>query len=304
MKKLPLIEKHRPKEFSEVVGVLDIDKIQKLIETPEDLPNLLFYGPQGTGKTTVAKIMIEKLKPIDCIRLNGSDTTGVDTIRDKVYNFMTSRSSVNGKPKLIWIEEFDYLSHSAFAALRSMIEQYIRNARFICTCNYIKKVPDPIQSRFSLIEFSPLNSMDMMKRIKEICSEEKIKVSDDTLKEIIENNKGDLRAVINTVQRLSSNEDKSIKNLDYAGMKNLAQEVYDLLLENKWSQIRYEIPQRSPDYNKLLVEIDDLFFKSDIDVEKKAKINEIIAHGMAEMSLSFSLDICFAAICSKIIKVI
>lgn len=301
---LPLIEKYSPKKFSEVVGVLDIEKLKKLIENPEEMPSLLFYGPQGTGKTTVAKIIMETLKPVDYILINGSDTTGIDNIRDNVYNFVSSMSSVKGKPKIVWIEEADYLSHNAQGALRSMIDRHIKNARFIFTCNYIKKLIEPIQSRFTLFEFAPINSVDILKRVKEICSSEKIKASDDVLKEIIDNNKGDLRAIINLIQMLSSNEDKSIKIVDYLKLNGLAKEVYNLLLENKWSQIRYEIPQHSPDYNKLLVELDDLFFKSELPVDKKAKVNEVIAQGMSEMSLSFNLDICFAAICSRIIKVL
>ena len=108
MNKLPLIEKTRPKEFDELVGIDKLDRIKALISNPADMPNLLFYGPAGTGKTTTAKIILEKLKPIDFIRINGSDTTGVDTIRERVYNFITSKSTNAGKPKIIWIEEFDY----------------------------------------------------------------------------------------------------------------------------------------------------------------------------------------------------
>ena len=79
---LPLCEKWRPTTFDEVVGVKDLSKLKELVKTPKDLPNLLFFGPAGVGKTTCAKIVINSMKPIDVLRLNGSDTTGVDTIRD------------------------------------------------------------------------------------------------------------------------------------------------------------------------------------------------------------------------------
>ncbi len=105
------------------------------------------------------KIIIKELQPIDYIKINGSDTTGVDTIRERVYNFITSMSTTQGKPKIVWIEEFDYMSQNAFAALRSMMEQYMSNARFICTCNYINKIPEPIQSRFTTVEFSKVQKV-------------------------------------------------------------------------------------------------------------------------------------------------
>jgi len=298
----PLIEEYRPKNFSEVVGVKDLDRLSSLMETPQEMPNLLFYGPAGTGKTSVAKIIIEELQPIDFIRINGSDTTGVDTIRELVYSFMTSMSSVKGKPKIVWIEEFDYMSASAFAALRSMIEQYIKNARFICTCNYIQKIPEPIQSRFSLFEFKRAAEEHIFARIRNVCDMEGIQVTDEVLKEIVISGRGDLRTILNNIQQLSANKLKVISALDLSKLGDLAKEVFALIMAKEWSKIRYEIPKRYPDYNKLLVDMEDLFFNSGLPIGIKAKITEIISTGLYEMSFSFDKNICFSAVCSRIIK--
>ena len=301
---LPLIEKYRPKDFSEVIGVKDLVTLKTIIEKPMEMPNLLFFGPPGTGKTTCAKIIIDMLKPIDVLRINGSDTTGVDTIRETVYNFITSKSSVGGKPKLIWIEEFDYMSANAFAALRAMIEQYVRNGRFLCTCNYLHKIPEPIQSRFTLIEFTTPNKNELINRLKFIVEKEEIKTTDLILTMIVNISKGDIRTSINTLQRLSSNPDKKITMMELKELELISQEAYKLIRAKEWSKIRYEIPNRHPDYDKLLVDLEDMFFKSDLPVKTKAEITEIISTGQMEMGLSFDPNICFAAIASRIMKVL
>ncbi|MDX1279340.1 AAA family ATPase [Oceanihabitans sediminis] len=299
---LPLIEKYRPKSFEQVIGV-DVEKLKNLISSPLDMPNLLFYGSQGIGKTTCAKIIINELSPIDVLRINGSDTTGVDTIREKVYNYMMGMSSVENKPKIVWIEEFDFMSASAYAALRAMIEQFMSNARFICTCNYIEKIPEPIQSRFTPVEFKTTGKDELLNRLSYICKEEGIIIDNvKTLETIIDSSKGDIRATINLLQQLSSNDKKEISIDMVNAVGDLTEEVFDLLANRQWSKIRYNIPQKNPDYKKLLVELDEMFFNSDLEVSKKAKINEEIAKGLYEMAFVFDENICFSAICSRIIK--
>ena len=288
---LPLIERYRHKDFDEVIGVEELDKIKKLIENPMDMPNLLFYGPQGTGKTTVAKIILSKLKPIDHIRINGSDTTGVDTIRDKVYNFMTSMSSVPDKPKLIWIEEFDFMSANAFAALRSMIEQFMSNARFICTCNYMSKIPEPIQSRFSCFEFKPLKTDLIFKKLKEIAVAEKNTMSDEWLKIIAEVSYGDLRTALNNFQ--ANKVDEGMTAID---------EIYQLLIDANWTKLRYELPHKNPDYVGVLVVLDQRFFDSDLEISQKVKVNNIIARALYEMNFTFNKEITFMAACASIME--
>ena len=302
--KVPLSETYRPKTFTEVVGVNELDKIKNQIADVKTMANLLFYGPAGTGKTSVAKIIIKELQPIDYIKINGSDTTGVDTIRERVYNFITSMSTTQGKPKIVWIEEFDYMSQNAFAALRSMMEQYMSNARFICTCNYINKIPEPIQSRFTTVEFSKAKSEEIVDRIELICTQEGIKITKDTLLKVVERGKGDIRTILNNIQQLSSNVDNTILEADLSGLNDLTDEVSTLLSEKNWTKIRYEIPNRHPDYEKLLSELEEKFFSSKIETSIKAKVTEIISTGLFEMSFSFDKNIAFAAVCSRIIKVI
>jgi len=301
---IPYIEKYRPKTFDEIVGVSELDKIKNLISDVNNMPNLMFVGPAGVGKTSAVKVILKELSPINYLRINGSDTTGVDTIRDKVYNFVTSKSTEPNKPRIVWIEEFDYMSGNAFAALRSMIEQFISNARFIVTLNYINKIPEPIQSRFTVIHFEKPKEADVFDRIKQISELEKIKCTDEVLSQIIKTSNGDMRTIVNNLQRLSANDGKEITTLSLVKLDSLANHVYKLILEKKWSTIRYDIPDEHPDYEDLLVKLEDLFFDSEIETSKKAAITEIISNSLYEMSFSFNKDICFAACCSKIIKAI
>lgn len=303
---MPLVEIYRPKDFVEVINTTDIESIKELIKTPNEMPSLLFYGPQGTGKSTVAKIIINQLKPIDVLRINGSDTTGVDTIRDKVYNFMISMSSVPDKPKLIWIEEFDFMSASAYAALRAMMEQYMKNARFIVTCNYLNKIPEPILSRFTPFQFTkPKDFQEAEARLKTICDKEGIIYEKDSsiFLDLLNKYSGDLRSCINHIQKVSTNKEKILFNLDTE--TDITKQVYELLLAKQWSKIRYEICSQSPNYIDILIQLDDLFFKDEkIDLIKKAEINLIIADGLAVYNDSFDKNILFSAICYKIIKTI
>lgn len=302
---LPLVEKFRPKEFNEVVGVKELDNLKNVTNIPMEMPNLLLFGPQGTGKTTVAKIIIEKLKPVDILRLNGSDKRdrNIETMSGRVMDFGMSKSSMKDKPKIIFIDEVDNLTPDAFQSLRGNIEKVIKNARFICTANYLEKIPGPIQSRFSTFKFEKADTTEIIPRLTHIINTEGITVEGDMLEKIAKAFRGDIRGTINAIQLLSSHN-KTITAGQLLELNTLLEEVYTLLLQKKWSKIRYDIPQKNPDYNQLLVDLDDKFFNSELPVIKKAEINDIIARGQFEMSLSFDHNICFSAICSRIINII
>lgn len=306
MMELPFIEKYRAKTFDDFIVTTDVETIQELIKFPDKMPNLLFYGLQGTGKSTLAKIIINYLKPIDVLRINGSDSTGVDNIRETVYTFMISSSSIPGKPKIVWIEEADFLSQNAWAALRSMIEQYMKNTRFIITLNYLNKIPEPILSRFTLFEFTkPKNIEDVKQKLQKICDAENIKYDKDSgiFIELLNKYSGDIRSCINHIQKYSKN--LCIASTDIETRIDLAQQVYNLLTTKQWTRIRYDICSKSPNYIDLLIQLDDLFFKDEnIPTYKKAEINLIISDGLVDYNNSFDKNIWFSAICYKIIKVL
>lgn len=146
-----LSEELRPKSFDELVLDKSIkDKIQKMYET-QNVMNMLFYGKPGSGKTSCSKIFTDSDK-FDCITINGSLDTGVDTVRDKIVGFTTS-CSLTSRPKICFIDECDYLSKNTQGSLRGVIENSSSNCRFIMTCNELHKIQKPLQSRFLCISF-------------------------------------------------------------------------------------------------------------------------------------------------------
>jgi replication factor C small subunit len=185
-----------------------------------------------------------------------------------------------------------------------MIEQYMSNCRFICTANYIVKIPEPIQSRFSVIEFKKPSDERIFPRMRFICDSEKIIVEDNILKKIIEASNGDVRSCINTIQQLSSNDTKTISSVDLLNTGIEVDELTRWIFTKDWLKIRYELPPRHPDYNKLLVDLEFSILKSDLETDKKAKITEIISSGIVELGQSLNEDIAFSAVCSRIINVL
>ncbi len=138
------VEKYRPQTLSEYVGNEIVkETIQQYLDT-NDIPHLLFYGKAGTGKTTLAKLIVNTIK-CDSMIINASDENNVDTVRTKVKNFASSVGFAGFK--VIILDEFDYMTPNAQAILRNLMETFSKHCRFILTCNYIEKIIDPIQSR-------------------------------------------------------------------------------------------------------------------------------------------------------------
>ena len=143
-----LNEKYRPVTLDTYVGNAKLKaSIAKQLEQ-NDIQNYLFYGPAGTGKTTLAKLCIKNLD-CDYLYINASDERGIETIRDKVQGFA---STMSFKPlKVVILDEADFLTIQAQASLRNIIETFSRTTRFILTCNYIERIIDPLQSRCQVL---------------------------------------------------------------------------------------------------------------------------------------------------------
>jgi len=192
-----LVEKYRPTRIDNYVGNESIkNTIQKHIEQ-NDIQNLLFYGPAGTGKTTLAKIIVKNLD-CDFLYINASDERGIETIRDKVAGF-ASTASFRGI-KVVILDEADFLTIMAQASLRNVIETFSRSTRFILTCNYVERIIDPIQSRCQTLKIIPPNKLVIFKHLMKIIKKENIECSTSNLTTIIDNNYPDVRKMLNTIQ--------------------------------------------------------------------------------------------------------
>ena len=192
-----LVEKYRPTNLDNYVGNESIKKSISNYIGQNDIQNLIFYGPAGTGKTTLAKLIV---KNIDCdyLYINASDERGIETIRDKVSGFA---STMSFKPlKVIILDEADFLTIQAQASLRNVIETFSRTTRFILTCNFIERIIDPLQSRCQTLKIVPPNKLDILKHLVKVVKRENINTVEDDLRTIVDSNYPDVRKMLNTIQ--------------------------------------------------------------------------------------------------------
>jgi len=192
-----LVEKYRPTNIDNYVGNENIKSTIKDYISQNDIQNLLFYGPAGTGKTTLAKLIA---KNIDCdlLYINASDERGIETIRDKVSGFASTMSFK--ALKIVILDEADFLTIMAQASLRNVIETFSRSTRFILTCNYLERIIDPLQSRCQTLKIVPPNKLDIINHLMKITNKEGIKHSVSDLETIVNNNYPDVRKMLNTIQ--------------------------------------------------------------------------------------------------------
>ena len=192
------VEKYRPKDLSTYVGNEHLkEKVKAYLES-EDVPHLLLYGKAGTGKTTLAKIITSN---IDCdyMYINASDENKVDDVRNKIKTFA---SSVGFKSlKVIILDECDYLTPNAQAALRNLMETFSKHCRFILTCNYVERIIDPIQSRCQSYKVVPPSKKEVAQQMVSILNQENCQFELDDIALIVNAGYPDIRRVINSAQR-------------------------------------------------------------------------------------------------------
>ena len=191
------VEHYRPTKLENYVGNENIKKVIKQYLDQDDIQNLCFYGPAGTGKTTLAKLIVKNLD-CDYLYINASDERGIDTIRDKVTSFASTASFKS--LKVVILDEADFLTINAQASLRNVIETFSRSTRFILTCNYIERIIDPLQSRCQTLKIVPPSKVEVAKHLAWILGEENISFVVDDIKNIVNQFYPDLRKMLNTIQ--------------------------------------------------------------------------------------------------------
>jgi len=194
-----------------------------------ELPHLLFYGSAGTGKTTLAKILANAVDS-QTMYINASDENSVDVVRDKISRFA---SSVGFKRwKIIILDEFDFMTANAQAALRNLMETYSKTTRFILTCNYIEKIIDPIQSRCQTFAITPPNKTDVAKRLVTVLDEKGVEYDINDIVAIINSSYPDIRRAINTAQASVVNNKLQLDKASSL-QANYMSEVLELLKNSK-----------------------------------------------------------------------
>ena len=202
------VEKYRPDTLTGYLGNEDFISSLETWISKNDFPNLLLYGPPGTGKTTAAKLVVKNIN-CDFIYLNCSDENGIDTIRDKVKQFA---SGATFKPlKVVILDEADFLTINAQAALRNVIESFSLTTRFIFTCNFVERIIDPLQSRLTVFALNTPEAKTIAKRLKEILDTEQVEYNIKDVVEIVKKTYPDIRRALNLLQGCSINGDGKYK---------------------------------------------------------------------------------------------
>ena len=298
------VEKYRPSKLDDYVGNEHLkSKVSGYIEN-EDVPHLLFFGKAGTGKTTLAKLIVSSID-CDVMMINASDENNVETVRNKVKNFASSMGFK--KYKIIILDEFDYMTPNAQAILRNLMETFSKHCRFILTCNYIEKIIEPIQSRCQTFQITPPTKKDVAIQMSKILKSESIEFDPKDLVPIIDSSYPDIRKIINTCQL------NSLKGKLQVDVQNLLENDYKLkVLEvlksnddkrNKYMKIRQTIlDSKATDFSDLYTLLYDKV--DDYAGENTANVILVLGDGVAKSAVAIDKEIIAAATLIQILNII
>lgn len=233
------VEKYRPKTTADYVFRDSAQKTQVESWLKEGaLPHLLFSGAPGTGKTTLAKVLLNSLEVdgSDILEINASNENGIDVIRDKITNFVSTMPF--GEFKYVLLDEADYISPNGQAALRGVTEMYHTTARFIFTCNYPQRIIPAIHSRCQGFHIEKLDITEFTARVATICVEEGVEIDIDTLDTYVNATYPDMRKCINLVQMNSSTGQLVMPDKSDTGQSDWQLQMVDLFKAGKFKEAR------------------------------------------------------------------
>jgi replication factor C subunit 3/5 len=282
----PWVERFRPTKFDDIV----LDPLNKKILTniinTSYFPNLLFFGPPGTGKTTTIinlvnsyqEVLGEKNKGL-MIHLNASDERGIDIIRNQINQLVNSKSLFNQGTKFVILDEVDYMTKNAQQALRYLLQNYTNGVRFCLICNYISRIDEGLQNEFLRLRFNQLPEQDIISFLKNISVSENLNMTDKSLRLIQRLYKSDIRSMINFMQ---SNQ-------------HITDDEFNIIDETVWAELYSKIALHSSsnsstsNMNSIIAFINNTSSKYNIDKKNIIKdfLNYIIRHKEEHVSPTF-----------------
>ncbi len=242
-------EKYRPKDFSQIQGQEEIVRRIKAFVEKKNMPHLLFAGPAGVGKSTLALIIARQLFKDswnqNFLELNASDERGIDVVRNKVKDFARTRAIGDVPFKIIFLDECDALTREAQQSLRRTMENYTSTCRFILSCNYSSKIIDPIQSRCAMFRFKPLEKEQLFSIIDTIAKNEHLKIDSKAKEALYVISEGDARKTENILQSAAAVETHITEDVIYS-MASVAKpkevkEALELAIQNKFVEARSKL---------------------------------------------------------------
>jgi len=279
------VEKYRPKTLSEYV--FKDERQRKQVEqwiSDGSIPHLLFHGSAGTGKTTLAKVLINDLgvEDADVLYINASRDNGVELIRDRITRFASTMPW--GEFKIILLDEADYITPNGQAALRGVMEEYHSVVRFILTCNYVNRIIPAVKSRLQEFHITNQDQTDFTTRVAEILLEEGVEVDLDTIDSYVRATYPDLRKTINSVQQNVTDGRLAPPDASDDLASDWRLQMVGLFRENKLREARQVIcdnatPEDFDDIYKFLYRNLDFFGSSDEDQDAAIVI---IRNGMVK----------------------
>ena len=293
------VEKYRPKTIDEMV--LSNENRAYFNTLKDEVPNLLFVGTPGIGKTTIAKIIVQDILKCQYLYINASDENGIDTIRSKVCGFSQTKS-LDGSIKIVILDEADGITIDGQRALRNTMEEYSSFTRFILTANYIHKIIPAIQSRTQYFDLNP-SVQDVLSRIVYILRTENVEVPTTervNLARVIKDNYPDIRKIINTIQKYSVSGVLHIK--DTADRNDIVTKINNHLVSKKVLELRKFLIENENefqgDYASLLKHYLNFIYNSDTKPDNKRQMIVIISEYLYRDAFVLDKEInAFACFC-------
>lgn len=274
---IPWVEKYRPKRLDDVVGQNNIVERLKSYVKKRNVPNQLYAGSAGIGKTSCAIAMTKELFgehgfQQNFLELNASDERGIDVVRNTIKDFARTLA-FNADFKIIFLDEADALTSDAQQALRRTMEKYTKTARFILSCNYSSRIIEPIQSRCVIFRFTPLQAEEIKKKLEEIARTEKLELEKKALDAIIYVSQGDMRKAINVLQGSAFIEkkitEKTVYSVSSRARPGEIKKMIELAFKHKFNEARNLLDKLMYEYGMSGEDVILQLYRTAIDMPEK-----------------------------------